>query len=493
MILKPYYNKDVIIFAETNFRDQRKKFGIKREDRRRHMYVVGKTGMGKTTMIKHMIVKDMKAGEGICVVDSGGSLVSELLYYVPKERVRDVVFFNPGDIEYPVGFNLLGPVADEAERQWLVEATVSIFRNLWVDVWGARLEYVFTRSIETLLYRSEATVLHIVPLLTDEKFRNEILEKIENPVLLDFWHREFWEFQERFALPAVQPILDKMGRIMTNPLIRNIIGQAKTSFDFTEILEKKKIVFLHLPRSKIGDEASSLLGTAFISKLGIRAKQRYNDPHDFYLYIDELQYFTNIHLRELAGSSSYGLNLVLVNQYISQMPEYMKEAIFGNVGTIVAFRVCADDAAFLAEEFSPHAKEETLLNLPPNTILVKLSIDGQTRDAFTAVTLEPLPIVGLADMVIAYSREVYGCRKEFVEEGIMKELRASPATPFGEVGGVVRKAEEEGSGIAPEQLEAFRQKFDARKAETAAPAWQPSRQKEPEYREVKPKEEVRLP
>jgi hypothetical protein len=217
--------------------------------------------------------------------------------------------------------------------------------------------------------------------------------------------------------------MDKMGQIMSNSLIRNIVGQPKTSFNFEEIFDKKRIVFVLLDQTKIGSEASRLLGTAFIAKLAQRVKRTQNDPRDFYLYVDELQHFASTQLRELAGTSQYGLNLILVNQYMAQLPLYMREALFGNMGTMVAFRTGVEDASILADEFSPSVNEEALLKLPQNTIVVKLSIDGETHDAFTAVTLEPLPLVGLADTIISYSRETYAHRKEVVEREIMKGLR----------------------------------------------------------------------
>ena len=491
MVLKPYYNKDINIFAETNFRDQRKKFGIKREDRRRHMYVVGKTGMGKTAMIKHMIVQDIKAGEGICVVDSSGSLVRELLYYVPKDRVRDVIFFNPADISYPVGFNVLGSVANDLERQEVIWALISMFKNVWQDVWGPRLEYLFTAVLESLLYNPEHTLLHCMPLLTDPAFRQSVLEGIDNPVILDFWHKEFEESKERLQQVAIYPLMDKMRQIMSNPLMRNIIGQTKTSFDFDDILDKKRIVLVLLDQTKIGAEASRLLGTAFIAKLAQRVKRAQNDPRDFYLYVDELQHFVNIQLRELAGTSQYGMNLILVNQYIAQLPSYMREAIFGNVGTIVAFRTGVEDASILADEFSPSVKEETLLALPQKTIVVKLSIDGQTHDAFTAVTMEPLPLVGLADTIIAYSRETYGKRKEVVEKQIMEGLRMKQE-PENVVNSEANEvpmeeyAKGETAVIDERALAEFRQKLDS----TILAAQKPLKNRIGEYKEVVAGEEV---
>jgi len=485
MILKPFRNKDVTVFAETNFRDQRKKFGIKEQDRRRHMYVVGKTGMGKTAMLQHMIVQDIKAGKGVCIVDGNGSLINELLYYVPKNRVRDVIFFNPADVSYPIGFNLLWKVHDDQERQELTESLVTLFKELWSDVWGSRLEYVFKNAIETLLYDENTTFLHFLPLFTDASFRGELLRKVDNPVLLDFWQQEFEASKERFDASAIAPIQDKMGQIMSNTLIRNIIGQTKTSFNFKDILDQKKIVFLVLNKSKIGEETCKLLGTTFVTQLALTAKRYQKEPRNYYLYIDELQNFVNTELRELITTSKFGLNLILANQYLTQLPGYMKEAIFGSVGTMIAFRVGADDASALREEFKPSISEEILMKLAQHSIVLKLSIDGETSDAFTAATLEPLPIVGLSDTIIVYSREMYGHRKSDVEEEIVKALRIKKDIPTEEPlsrassfvksddikeeiaeddearEGGEKEDQKEKEAVDPDMLEKFRQQFEA--------------------------------
>ena len=437
MILKPYYNKEVTVFAQTNFRDQRKSFGIKRADRRRHMYAIGKTGMGKTSMLEHMIVQDIRAGEGVCVLDPKGDLIGQILHYIPASRIGDVLYFNPADIEYPVAFNLLFQQGSGLAVQESVNGLAAIFSDLWKDAWGTRFEYVFKNVLLTLLADENNTILHILPLLTDENFRQRLLGKINDPGLLDFWLREYGESPERFEAQAIEPLRDKIGQMISNPLVRNIVGQAKTSFNFAEVLNQKKIVLMTLNKNEIGQDAVKMFGSCFILKLLMQIKSfkanNYFLP-DFYLYLDEFQNFTEQQLIEIITSSDYGLNLILANQYLDQVSEPLAKAIFGNIGTLAAFRLGASDAELLADEFKPQVVPDDLIKLPEYNIVLKLSIDGETSAPFTAVTMEPLPAIGLADKIINYSRKMYGHNKREVEDNLLKSLcmktRVSPAKPM---------------------------------------------------------------
>ena len=425
MVLKPYYNKDVTVFAQTNFRDQRKIFGIKRADRRRHMYAIGKTGMGKTSMLEHMIVQDIRSGEGVSVLDPKGDLIRQILHYIPASRIGDVIYFNPADIEYPIAFNLLFHQESGLEVQESINCLAAIFSDLWKDVWGTRFEYVFKNILLTLMADENNTILHILPLLTDESFRQRLLNKISDPGLLDFWLREYGKSPERFEAQAIEPLRDKIGQIISNPLVRNIVGQAKTSFNFAEVLNQKKIVLMTLNKNEIGQDAVKIFGSCFILKLLMQIKSFKTNNYflsDFYLYLDEFQNFTDQQLVEIVTSSDYGLNLILTNQYLDQVSEPLAKAIFGNVGTLAAFRLGASDAEVLSEEFKPKVVSDDLIKLPKHNIVLKLSIDGETSAPFTAVTLEPLPAIGLADKIINYSRKMYGHNKQEVEDDLLNSL-----------------------------------------------------------------------
>jgi hypothetical protein len=492
MILKPYHNKDITIFAETNFRDQRKKFGIKQGDRRKHMYIVGKTGMGKTSMLQHMIVQDIKAGQGVCVLDPNGALIKQILHYIPPSRARDVIYFNPTDLNYPIAFNLL----DGLKTQDLIGPLISVFETLWKDVWGPRLEYVFKNTLLTLAIDEKNTILHLLPFFTDKSFRHNLLNRLDDPVLVDFWQNEYQNNPERFRYQAIEPLRDKIGQIISNPLVRNIIGQNKTSFSFKEILEHKKIVLITLNKNEVGQDTVKLLGSCFILKLFLQAKAAKsvdNLPPDsnFYLYIDEFQNFSIPQLLEMISTSNYGLNLILANQYLRQLSPDLIQAIFGNIGTIAAFRLSADDADILAHEFQPGIKSEDLIKLPKHNIILKLLIDNEISKPFTASSLPPLPVIGLMDKIIQYSRETYANQKQEVERLIVKSLRISKKTtkPLAKI---KKKPKVQTS---PNKINVFRKKLLQIKSQTPDKkdmGSEKNKQKKDnqKYKELKPGEEV---
>ena len=497
MIFKPYYNKDITIFAETNFRDQRKKFGIKRQDRRKHMYMIGKTGMGKSSMLQHMIVQDIKAGEGVCVFDSGGVLVEQILHYVPSSRVRDVIYFNPADLNYPIAFNLL-----DGSGQDLIRGLISIFKDLWKDIWGPRLEYVFKNTLLALAKEESNTILHVLPFFANKDFRQSLLRRLNDSVLVDFWRSEYQDNPERFRYQAVEPLQDKIGQIISNPLMRNIIGQAKTSFSFKEILEQKKIVLITLNKNKIGEEVVQLLGSCFILKLFLQAKlvESADDQaidHDFYLYLDEFQNFSYPKFGDLIGTSNYGLNLILASQYLGQVSPPLIEAIFGNIGTIVAFRLGAADADILAPELQPGITREDLIKLPKHNIILKLSIDGEISKPFTATSLEPLPVIGLMHKIIKYSRETYAHQRQEVERLIVKSLRIDKKASANAKISMPEKSPTKEKQFS-DKINIFREKLSHIKSQVLdkkrkqPPAAVKSRKKGERYRTLEPGEEVKF-
>jgi len=419
-------NEDITIFAETNFRNKRAKFGIKTDDRRRHMYVVGKTGMGKTVMLENMAIQDIQRGKGIAVIDPHGEFAERMLDFVPKERINDVIYFNPADLNFPIAFNTIEQVAPEY-RHLIASGLMGVFKKIWPDVWSARMEYILHNSVLALLEYPGSTLLGINRLLADKDYRNKVVEKISDPTVKSFWTNEFAKYPDRFREEAVAPIQNKVGQFISAPLIRNIIGQTRTAFNIREIMDNGKILIVNLSKGKIGEDASHLLGALIVTKLQAAAMSRVDVPEeerrDFYLYVDEFQNFaTEAFANILSEARKYHLCLTLAHQYIAQMEETVRDAIFGNIGTIIAFRVGAADAEFLEKEFLPEFNADDLVNLAKYNIYLKLMIEGVASRAFSASTLSPFPKPAKShkEKIIKVSQEQYGTKGEIVEEEIAK-------------------------------------------------------------------------
>ncbi len=428
-------NNDITYFAETNFRNQRRKFGIKRDDRRRHFYVVGKTGMGKTVLLQNMISQDIAKGEGVAVVDPHGELVEGLLDIVPKNRINDVVYFNPADLEYPIAFNILESVDDEY-KHLVSSGLMGVFTKIWANMWSARMEYILNNCILALLDSPGNTLLGINRLLVDKEYRKKIVSKIKDPVVKAFWVDEYANYNERFRTEAIAPIQNKIGQFLSSSVIRNIVGQPKSTIDIRKIMDGQKILLLNLSKGRIGEDNSALLGAMMITKIQLAAMSRVDileeKRKDFYLYVDEFQNFATESFADiLSEARKYRLNLIMAHQYIAQLTSMsstggkitkVKDAVFGNVGTLVVFRVGAPDAEELIKEFEPYFIEEDLINLPKYNIYLKLMIDGVASKPFSATTLPPLTdkIEGTAEKIIKVSRERYAKSKQEVEDKIMR-------------------------------------------------------------------------
>jgi len=415
-------------FAQTSFRDRFRRFGIKRADRRRHFYVVGKTGSGKTTLFKNMIVQDIQSGEGVGVFDPHGDLVYDLLDFVPPERVKDVVYLDPSDAERPIGLNLL-EIDDPSQKNLLASGLLDAFKQHFIDIsWGPRLEYLLNNAILTLLEVPGTTLLGIVRLLSDKDYQDYIVRKIHDPVLIAFWKKEYAQMMTnpRLITEAVSPIQNKIGRFLAPPTIRNILGQRTSSLDLNDIMNSGKILFVNLSKGKIGVDNANLLGSLLISRLNFTAMQRVNIPEDerkdFYLYADEFQNFASGSFASiLSEARKYHLCLHLAHQYTSQIPEEMRDAIFGNVGTIASFAVGAPDARLLEAEFVPYFEAEDLIAIDRYHLYLKLLVDGITSRPFSAVSLPPPEgRTYQRDAAIAYSREQYGRAVEEVEAKIKR-------------------------------------------------------------------------
>ncbi len=426
---------EVNYFAETTFRNQRKKFGIKTDDRRRHVYAVGKTGMGKTEMIVNMAIQDIQAGHGVGFIDPHGEAAEKLLDFIPSGRVNDVIYFNPADIDFPIAFNVMEKV-DQSHRHLVAAGLMGVFKKIWPDVWSARMEYILNNSILALLECPGSTLLGINRMLSDADYRKKIIDRVTDPVVKSFWVQEFSRYTQRYETEATAAIQNKIGQFISNPLIRNIIGQVKTLVDMRKAMDERKILIANIAKGRIGEDNSRLLGALTITKLQLAAMSRVDTPEDerkdFYLYVDEFQNFaTQSFINILSEARKYRLNLILANQYLGQLEEMMatggkstqvRDAVFGNVGTIVLFRIGAEDAEFLEREFLPDFEATDLVSLAKYNIYLKLMVNGIAERPFSAETLIPLskPAISNREKIINVSRERYGTPRNIVEEKITK-------------------------------------------------------------------------
>lgn len=414
------YQDRVTHFAETNWPTIKKRFGIKRGDRIYHMYIIGKTGMGKSTLLKNLIISDMRAGENLALLDPHGDLVEDLLDFVPEERLEDVVYFNPADTEYPVGFNVLENI-DPSKRHLVASLLISIFKKLWSEFWGPRLEYILRNTVLSLLHFEGTTLLDVSRLLTNKDYRAIIVARLKDPELRNFWLNEFEKYSQGFRMEAVSPILNKVGQFLVYPVLRNIIGQKKSTFSLGKVMNERGILLANLSKGKLGEDVSSLLGSLLVTAIEVEAQKRAEIPEherkDFYLYLDEFQTFSTMSISHmLSEARKYHLSLILAHQYLDQINEGIRKAVFGNVGTIISFQIGASDARFLANEFYQIIDEEDLINLPRYHIYLKLVIDGITSRPFSAVTLPPMDgSTCTKSKVIRLSRERYGRPEEMLE------------------------------------------------------------------------------
>ena len=424
-------NNDIIYFAKTNFRGEEKVFGIKNRDRRQHMYIIGKTGVGKTALLKNMALQDIQAGRGIAIIDPHGEFVEEVLDKIPSHRINDVVYFNPADTEYPVGFNIL-EVADPKYKHLVASDLMGIFTKIWANVWSARMEYILNNCVLALLDTPGSTLLGINRILVDKDYQQKIVDNVKDPVVRSFWINEYASWREQYKNEAIAPIQNKVGQFLSTPLIRNIVGQSKSTINIPEIMDTRKIFLVNVSKGRIGEDNSSLLGAMLITKIQLAAMERVRIPEeervDFYLYVDEFQNFaTESFATILSEARKYRLNLIMAHQYIAQLvsesSSKVKDAVFGNVGTIISFRVGAADADFLEKEFSPEFSAQDLVNLENYNIYLKLMIDGVTSRPFSAVTLPPTAVgevTGVREKIIKASRERYTRPRKEVEEKIAK-------------------------------------------------------------------------
>ncbi len=427
-------NDKITTFAKTNFRGKEVPFGIKTDDRRRHMYLIGKTGMGKTSLMENMVIQDIRNGHGVAFLDPHGDSVQRILNCIPPHRVNDVVYFNPADLEFPIAFNILEAV-DAKYKHLVASGLMGVFTKIWANLWSARMEYILNNTVLALLDSPGNTLLGITRMYVDKKYRKKIVDNIKDPVVKSFWVDEFANYNEKYRTEAIAPIQNKVGQFLSSGIIRNIVGQPKSTIDLREIMDKQKILIMDLSKGKVGEDNSALLGAMIVTKLQLAAMSRTDIPErerkDFYLYVDEFQNFaTDSFATILSEARKYRLNLIVGHQYIAQLENdkntKVRDAIFGNVGTIAVFRVGAADAEYLETEFEPVFTPNDLVNLPKYNIVLKLMINGVASEPFSAVTLAPNDayLTNNSEKVIRVSRERYANPVDAVEEKIGRWMGA---------------------------------------------------------------------
>ena len=428
----------ITYFAQTNSRGKETPFGIRSEDRGRHMYVIGKTGMGKSTMLENMAIQDIRNGEGMAFIDPHGGTADRIMEYVPAHRIKDVVYFAPFDLEHPIAFNIMEDVGYD-KRHLVVSGLLSAFRKIWVDAWSARMEYILSNTLIALLEYPGATLLDVNRMLINKAFRKKVVEKITDPIVKSFWVEEFANYTDRYTQDATPAIQNKVGQFTSNPLIRNIVGQPKSSFDFRKLMDERKIIIMNLSKGRVGEVNTNLLGSMLVTKIYLAAMSRADVPAEimknlppFYLYVDEFQNFANESFSDiLSEARKYKLRLIIAHQYVEQMEEEVRDAVFGNVGTTIAFRVGPFDAETLETIFAPQFEATDLVNLGFAQIYLTLMIRGVGSPPFSATTIAPFdpPPERHVDEVIRASRATYGKARAEVEKVIDEWQKSDPVAP----------------------------------------------------------------
>jgi len=416
------------LIGRTNFRGSRAEFGIKDADRRRHIYIIGKTGMGKSTLLENMIYSDIMEGKGVGVVDPHGDLADTVVGFVPASRTNDVILIDPSDRDWPVAFNMLENI-DPTYSTIVCSGLVGIFKKIYAESWGPRLEHILRNTILSLLESPGTTMLGITRILQDATFRRKIVSGIKDPIVKSFWVNEFEQMQDKFRVEAISPILNKVGQFLSSPIIRNIVGQPKSAIDLRFAMDKGKIVIVNLSKGKIGEDNSALLGAMIITKFQLDAMSRANVSEekrkDFYLYVDEFQNFaTDAFATILSEARKYKLDLTMANQYIAQMPDEVRDAVFGNVGSLISMQVGFDDAEYISQQFGEEVMPPDLVSMSKFTAYMRLLIDNMPSKTFSMETLPP-PLSRKIDKervekIKKVCRERYATDRKVVEDKILR-------------------------------------------------------------------------
>ena len=414
-------NDQLITIGERHGWGNPQPFGISAADQRQHIYIIGKTGSGKTTLLRNLILQHIALGHGVGLIDPHADLAEELLNHIPPHRADHLVYFNPGDIEFPIGMNLLANVAPD-DRHLVASGIVSAFKGIWRDSWGPRLEYILYNSVSALLDCRDATLLGVNRMLTDDRFREQVIRQIQDPFIRAFWAEEYAGYDMRFKREAIAPIQNKLGQFLMNPVVRNILGQVKCKVDIPFIMDNGRLFIANLSKGRLGHDKANLLGSLLTTQFQLGAMARVNRPEDarrdFYLFIDEFQNFTTDAFASiLAEARKYRLCLTLSHQYIDQLPLPIRQAVFGNVGTLIAFRIGNTDAEVMQKEFGNTIPASALADLGRYEAVVKLLENGTNLEPFRAKMLPPIGSYrGRRDKLIARSRERFGTPRVEIEE-----------------------------------------------------------------------------
>ena len=430
----PAVDENISAFGLTNFRGITHQFGMLRTDRSRHVYIIGQTGAGKSGTLELFALSDIFHGQGYAIIDPHGDFAVNNMRFIPGSRLQDVVYFNPADTAYPLGFNPL-EVTDPKYKTNISSEVIGVLKRMFGESWGPRLEYILRYTILALLDRPSTTMLDITRMLTDKKFRKETLSYCTDTVVMQFWNVEFASWNEKFQAEAIAPVLNKVGAFTANPVIRNIIGQPKSTFNIRQIMDEGKILIVNLSKGLIGEDNAAILGAFLVTKIQLAAMSRSDIPNiadrrPFYLYVDEFQNFaTDSFATILSEARKYALNLTVANQYISQMTDTVRDAVFGNVGTMISFRVSADDAPILGKQFAPQFEPGDLLQMHNRHFIINMVINGEKAPAFSATTLTlPPEQIDNTGRIIENTRRLYSRSRTDVEQ----EINSYIAPPVGQ-------------------------------------------------------------
>jgi hypothetical protein len=416
---------EISAFGLTNFRGITQQFGMLRGDRGRHVYIIGQTGTGKSGLLELFALSDIFHNHGYAIIDPHGDFAINNLRFVPPSRVKDVVYFNPADTAFPIGFNPMEVINPEMKNNISSEVVGVLKRMFGETSWGPRLEYILRYTILALLDYPNTTLLDIAPMLTDKKFRKKVVEACKDTVVRQFWNVEFASWTEKFAAEAIAPVLNKVGAFTANPIIRNIVGQPKSTFNIRQIMDEGKILVVNLSKGLIGEDNAGILGSFIVTKVQLAAMSRSDIPHiedrrPFYLYVDEFQNFaTDSFATILSEARKYGLNLTVANQYVSQMQQTVRDAVFGNVGTMISFRISPDDAPLLGKQFAPQFLPEDIMQMHNRHFITSMVINGEKAPAFSATTLTLPPAqTDFSPQIIENTRRNYAKPRAVVEAEI---------------------------------------------------------------------------
>jgi len=424
-----------IIIGERRGWGESRPFGISADDQRQHIYVIGKTGSGKTTLLRNLIIQHITLGHGVALIDPHGDLAEELLHHIPPHRADHLVYFNPSDLDFPIGLNVLGNVAPD-QRHLVASGVVSAFKGIWRDSWGPRTEYLLYNAVSALLDCRNATLLGVSRLFMDDKYRTKVIRQIKDPFIRAFWAEEYANYDPRFQREAIAPIQNKLGQFLLNPVVRNILGQVKAKVNIPFMLDHGRLFIANLSKGQLGHEKANLLGSLLTTQFQLAAMARANRPEkkrrDFYLFIDEFQNFsTDAFASILAEARKYRLCLTLSHQYIDQLYLPVRQAVFGNVGTLVAFRIGYADAEVMEKEFGKTFSASTIADLDRYEVVVKLLVDGTNQEPFRAKMLAPLENrVGRKDKLIALSRERFATPRSIINEKLNRWMKSMEGETF---------------------------------------------------------------